>query len=393
MNKHKIEIFKACFKSGLYWRGIVHDLSKYSPTEFINSAKYYQGGKSSPVFAERADKGYSIVEQHHHGRNPHHWEHWICINSNYQPIKIPIKYLREMICDHIAAGRVYIGRNWTVSTPLEHSKRALANCAWIMHEGTKKLLLEIETELAIKGFSALKKKNVQRIAKSLGYDDIPSIKNADKVLKGDDGSIINPNKIGILGGTFDPIHNGHIHMGEEALNIVDKVLFIPALEQPWKQGGVLDARIRAEMIQVAIKDNPKFELSLIELEREGKSFTIDTIKELKQRHPNSELYFICGADSFLNILEYHQGEEIARNVNLICIARIGTNPENVWKFAEELEQKYGTKVSVLEIEKNISSTQIRKNIQNDGEILCDMLPQSVAEYIEKNKLYKKSNIK
>ena len=98
---HKRLVMQGCFRVGLYWQGLTHDLSKYSPTEFLNGARYYQGTRS-PNAAEREDKGYSEAWMHHKGRNRHHYEYW---TDNYDKgttaIQMPFKYALEMLCDYI----------------------------------------------------------------------------------------------------------------------------------------------------------------------------------------------------------------------------------------------------------------------------------------------------
>lgn len=107
ITKHKWIVMKLCFKCGLIKQGLLHDLSKYGKTEFMPSAKYFQG-TCSPIEAEKIDKGYSIAWQHHKGHNPHHWEYWIDnVGTTNDPIKIPYNYVVEMICDWVAAGIVY----------------------------------------------------------------------------------------------------------------------------------------------------------------------------------------------------------------------------------------------------------------------------------------------
>lgn len=110
---HKFWVAYYCFKCGLYWQGIIHDLSKFSPIEFWESVKYYQG-TSSPINAAKADKGYSLAWQHHKGRNPHHYEYW---TDNYDKgttfINIPYKYLIELVCDYLGAARAYMGNTFT----------------------------------------------------------------------------------------------------------------------------------------------------------------------------------------------------------------------------------------------------------------------------------------
>ena len=106
---HRWIVMLGCFRVGLYWQGLTHDLSKYSPTEFCIGARYFQGDKS-PNAAERTDKGYSEAWMHHKGRNRHHYEYWTDMNRqtrNYEPIKMPRKYMVEQFMDRRAACIVY----------------------------------------------------------------------------------------------------------------------------------------------------------------------------------------------------------------------------------------------------------------------------------------------
>ena len=112
---------KLCFKCGLYYQGLTHDLSKYSPVEFWNGVKYYTG-KASPHLGERAAKGYSSAWLHHKGRNKHHAEYWQDIRSDgiIKPIEIPYLYFAEMICDRVAASKIYLGKKYTDDSPWEY---------------------------------------------------------------------------------------------------------------------------------------------------------------------------------------------------------------------------------------------------------------------------------
>ena len=112
---HKRLVLEGCFRVGLYWQGLTHDLSKYSPTEFWNGARYYQGTRS-PNNAEREDKGYSEAWMHHKGRNRHHYEYWTDMNREtrvYEPVRMPRKYLVEQVMDRRAACIVYQGDAYT----------------------------------------------------------------------------------------------------------------------------------------------------------------------------------------------------------------------------------------------------------------------------------------
>jgi len=151
ITKHKWLVLCGCFRVGLYWQGIVHDLSKYSPTEFWVGARYYQGVRS-PNAAERADKGYSEAWMHHKGRNRHHAEYWTDMNVNsgkYEPIPMPRKYLTEMVMDRRAACMTYQREKYTDASALAYLDRSHER--EIMHPQTLKELHYILTMLAQQG--------------------------------------------------------------------------------------------------------------------------------------------------------------------------------------------------------------------------------------------------
>ncbi len=120
ITKHRHAVIKNCIKAGIPLQGFKHDLSKYSPTEFIIGAKYYLGTRS-PNEAERADYGYSKAWLHHKGRNKHHFEYWTDYNMTEKcvmPVKMPLKYVIEMFCDRVAASKIYMGDKYTDAYPL-----------------------------------------------------------------------------------------------------------------------------------------------------------------------------------------------------------------------------------------------------------------------------------
>ena len=149
---HRILVCKGCFKIGLYWQGLTHDMSKYSPTEFKVGLKYYQGTRS-PNNAEREDKGYSSAWLHHKGRNKHHYEYWIDYSSRVPggmlPVPMPRKYIAEMIMDRIAACKVYNGDNYTNTSALDYYKLGLDPAP--MHDETRKWLEFFLNMLSEKG--------------------------------------------------------------------------------------------------------------------------------------------------------------------------------------------------------------------------------------------------
>lgn len=119
ITKHKIYVYKACAKAGIRWRGITHDLSKYSPSEFFEYGKYYTG-KCSPVDECKRINGYCKAWQHHKGHNPHHWAYWVDeLNKGGVGTLMPYEYALEMICDFIGAGQAYEGDTWTFDRPYD----------------------------------------------------------------------------------------------------------------------------------------------------------------------------------------------------------------------------------------------------------------------------------
>ena len=125
VTKHRHAVIRHCRKAGIFWQGLRHDLSKYSPTEFRASARYYQGVRS-PNEAEREANGYSLAWMHHKGRNRHHFEYWTDydpVTRRMSPVKMPLKYVVEMFCDRVAAGKIYKGAAYTDHNPIEYFER------------------------------------------------------------------------------------------------------------------------------------------------------------------------------------------------------------------------------------------------------------------------------
>ncbi len=162
ITKHRHRVISHCFKAGIGFQGLFHDLSKYQPIEFMSGAKYYQGMRS-PNEREREIFGYSKAWLHHKGRNRHHFEYWTDYNPKTkvnEPVKMPYNYLAEMFCDRVAASKIYGGKNYKDSDPLNYFLKAKARR--IIHADTSNELEELLTMLAEKGeketFSYLKSK-------------------------------------------------------------------------------------------------------------------------------------------------------------------------------------------------------------------------------------------
>ena len=151
---HKWLVLCGCFRVGLYWQGITHDLSKYAPTEFLNGAKYYQGTRS-PNAAERDEKGYSEAWMHHKGRNRHHYEYWTDMNREtrkYESVVMPRKYLVEMVMDRIAACRTYQGKAYTDASAFVYFEKSRDR--HLMHPQTERELHFLLSMLRDKGQEA-----------------------------------------------------------------------------------------------------------------------------------------------------------------------------------------------------------------------------------------------
>lgn len=148
---HKWVVMKECFKIGLYKQGLLHDMSKYGPAEFIQGCKNYQG-TASPHLKERAQKGYSSAWLHHKGRNKHHFEYWIDYsldNKGMVGCKMPPNYVAEMMMDRIAASKVYMKESYNDASPLKYYERG--KDVIIIHKESRELLEFLLQMLAEKG--------------------------------------------------------------------------------------------------------------------------------------------------------------------------------------------------------------------------------------------------
>lgn len=191
--------------------------------------------------------------------------------------------------------------------------------------------------------------------------------------------------IGLLGGTFNPIHNGHLINAEiikENFNL-DKVLFIPSKYPVHKNlEGNVSSEDRYNMIKIAINDNKDFEASRIEIDREGESYFIITIKQLLNIYKDSELYLIIGSDAFSEITIWKESEEILKIVSFIIMRRPGHELINSKLIKMAKDAKFANNPLI-----EISSSEIRKNIKNNKSIRY-LVPGNVEEYIIKKELYK-----
>ena len=154
INHHKRLVMKHCFKVGLYRQGLMHDMSKYSPSEFLAGCKYYQGNRS-PNNAQREDVGYSAAWLHHKVRNKHHYEYWIDYSVNPKEgiigMKMPVRYVVEMFCDRVAASKTSEGEAYEDRHPLEYYEKGAARLGKMIHPDTAALLHKLLKMLAEEG--------------------------------------------------------------------------------------------------------------------------------------------------------------------------------------------------------------------------------------------------
>ncbi len=154
VRRHRWQVIRHCAKAGILWQGLFHDLSKYSPAEFWCGVKYYQGFRS-PNDAQRESAGYSSAWMHHKGRNRHHFEYWTDYHPKTRevvPVEMPKKYVAEMFCDRVAASKIYNGKNYNNSHPLDYFSGAKS--VRVIHPATSDLLEHLLTVLAQEGEDA-----------------------------------------------------------------------------------------------------------------------------------------------------------------------------------------------------------------------------------------------
>ncbi len=145
---HKWYVFRWCCKAGMPVRGLLHDMSKFSPVEFWESVRYFSD-KESPINVCKRENGYSMAWQHHKGRNPHHYEYWIDqLDFGGKPLPMPKKYAYEMICDYLGAGQAYNPKGWSFEKEWRWWQNRLSTCKMAMHPKTKQFVSTVLARLA-----------------------------------------------------------------------------------------------------------------------------------------------------------------------------------------------------------------------------------------------------
>lgn len=187
-------------------------------------------------------------------------------------------------------------------------------------------------------------------------------------------------RIGVMGGTFDPIHNGHLVAASEVANAfdLDEVIFVPT-GVPWHKKTVSSAEHRYLMTVIATAANPNFTVSRVDLDRPGTTYTVDTLIDISAAHPNADLFFISGSDAIAQILAWQQIDKVWSLAHFVAVTRPG--------HALELPDAPGAQMSVLEVPAMaISSTAIRER-SNTGKPIWYLVPDGVVQYIGKHGLY------
>ncbi|MBQ0055757.1 MAG: nicotinate-nucleotide adenylyltransferase [Synergistaceae bacterium] len=194
-------------------------------------------------------------------------------------------------------------------------------------------------------------------------------------------------KIGIMGGTFNPVHYGHLRAAEEARErlLLEKVIFIPAGNPPHKSENLASAEDRYNMTRLAVEDCPYFSVSRIETDRQGKSYTFETLETLKKNpeYAKAELYFITGFDAVLDIINWRLPEAIASLCRIVAVSRTGYTQDKISLLPENIRKT----VILLEMPLlEISGTELRRRV-TDGKSIKYLVPPSVEKYIAEKGLY------
>ena len=200
-------------------------------------------------------------------------------------------------------------------------------------------------------------------------------------------------KIGIMGGTFNPIHNGHLSLADAALlqHNLDEVWFMPSgLPAHKANDELLSAEVRLHMVKLAIDGNKKFKASSFEIDRAGFTYTADTMVALTKEYPDTEFYFIIGGDSLMKFHKWVKPEVISAHTSLLATGRNGYTKEELDKQADYLKDQFGTKVFFIEMpELVISSNAIRSYCKTQQyDVIQPMVPKSVFQYIMEQELWK-----
>ncbi|WP_280116251.1 nicotinate-nucleotide adenylyltransferase [Leucobacter coleopterorum] len=196
----------------------------------------------------------------------------------------------------------------------------------------------------------------------------------------------NQRRVGVMGGTFDPIHHGHLVAASEVAQRfdLDEVVFVPT-GQPWQKANVTPSEHRYLMTVIATASNPRFTVSRVDVDRDGMTYTVDTLRDLREQMPEAELFFISGADAVEQILSWKDVDKLWELAHFIAVSRPG--------HELSLSGLSGEHVSLLEVPAlAISSTDCRKRVSR-GDPVWYLVPDGVVQYIAKHELYSEEVMK
>ncbi|MBX5487168.1 MAG: nicotinate-nucleotide adenylyltransferase [Mycolicibacterium hassiacum] len=194
-------------------------------------------------------------------------------------------------------------------------------------------------------------------------------------------------RLGVMGGTFDPIHNGHLVAASEVADLfdLDEVVFVPT-GQPWQKKKVSPAEDRYLMTVIATASNPRFTVSRVDIDRGGPTYTKDTLRDLRAQHPDADLYFITGADALASILSWQNWEEMFSIAKFVGVSRPGYELDGA-HLADALRELPDDALTLVEVPAlAISSTDCRKRAEENRPIWY-LVPDGVVQYVAKRKLY------
>lgn len=199
-------------------------------------------------------------------------------------------------------------------------------------------------------------------------------------------------KIGIMGGTFDPIHKGHLMLGEYAKELykLDEIWFMPNGNPPHKLNSNIESQTnhRVEMVKLAIRDYDNFKIQLYEVERTEVNYSYLTMQHFNEKYPNDEFYFIIGADSLFAFETWKHPELLVKTCKILAAYRDGKNTSEMEEQIQYLNQKYGAEILLLNTPNvDISSSGIRRMIK-DNEDISNLVPETVFSYIQSNNLFR-----
>jgi nicotinate-nucleotide adenylyltransferase len=202
------------------------------------------------------------------------------------------------------------------------------------------------------------------------------------------------NRVGLLGGTFNPVHNGHIRMACIALDefLLGAVVFLPLGVPPHKRNEYISpAEHRLAMLRLAIRGENRFLIDTIEVSRQGVTYTVDTLESLCRSNPKTEYHYIIGADTLYELPSWKNFERVISLTRFICVLRPGVNDKDAHFYAQTLNNIFGERIFFAQEKGPDISSSLIRSLASDNRLPEGLLPKSVAEYIRLNRIYIKGD--